>query len=57
MVVFSPDGAWFATASGDHTARVFAVRTEELRAVVVVHMPRELNDAEWRRYGGRPVEL
>lgn len=56
-VVFSPDGAWVATASDDRTARVFAVRTEELRAAVVVHLPRALTDAEWRRYGGRPFEL
>ncbi|HEU0128430.1 MAG TPA: hypothetical protein VFQ48_07475, partial [Pseudonocardiaceae bacterium] len=56
-VAFSPDGAWVATASDDGTARVFAVRTEELRAVVVTHMPRPLTDAEWRRYGGRPSQL
>ncbi|MGQ0773018.1 MAG: hypothetical protein ACT4NY_01130 [Pseudonocardiales bacterium] len=52
-----PDGAWVATASYDGTARVVVVRTEELRAVVVAHMPRPLTDAEWQRYGGRPPPL
>jgi hypothetical protein len=56
-VAFSPDGAWVATASTDGTARVFAVRAEELRAAVVARMPRPLTDAEWQRYGGRPAEL
>ena len=56
-MVFSPDGAWVATASNDGTARVFAVRTEELRAAVVAYMPRPLTDVEWQRYGGRPSEL
>ncbi|MGH3940934.1 MAG: WD40 repeat domain-containing protein [Pseudonocardiaceae bacterium] len=56
-VMFSPDGAWIATASTDHTARIFAVGTEELRAAVVVHLLRPLTEAEWRRYGGRPLEL
>ena len=51
-VVFSPDGAWVATASRDRTARVFAVRTKELRAAVVAYMPRPLTDVEWQRYGG-----
>jgi len=36
---------------------ICAVRTEELRAAVVAHMPRPLTDAEWQRYGGRPSEL
>lgn len=56
-VVFSPDGAWVATASHDRTARVFVVGTEELRNAVVAHMSRPLTDAEWKRYGGRPSEL
>lgn len=43
-VVFSPDGAWVATASGGRTARVFAVRIEELLAAVVAHLPRLLTD-------------
>jgi energy-coupling factor transporter ATP-binding protein EcfA2 len=56
-VVFSPDGAWVATASDDGTARVFAVGTAKLRAAVVARMLRPLTDAEWQRYGGRPSEL
>ncbi|MGH3917130.1 MAG: hypothetical protein ACRDTC_27530 [Pseudonocardiaceae bacterium] len=56
-MAFSPDGAWLATASHDGTARVFAVRTEELRDAVVARMPRPLTDDEWQRYGGRPSEL
>ncbi|MGQ0777480.1 MAG: hypothetical protein ACT4NY_24230 [Pseudonocardiales bacterium] len=53
-MVFSPDGTRVATAN-HHTARVSIVDTELLLDAVERRIPRPLTDAEWERYGGRPI--
>ncbi|MGH3930380.1 MAG: hypothetical protein ACRDTF_10435 [Pseudonocardiaceae bacterium] len=54
-VVFSPDGTQLATASDDGTARLSLVDPDLLLNVVEQRIPRPLTDAEWERYGGRPI--
>ncbi|HEY6423942.1 MAG TPA: hypothetical protein VIY28_11975 [Pseudonocardiaceae bacterium] len=44
-----------ATASFDQTARVFDVDADLLLDAVERRIPRPLTDAEWERYGGRPI--
>ncbi|MGH3838704.1 MAG: hypothetical protein ACRDSF_23875, partial [Pseudonocardiaceae bacterium] len=54
-VVFSPDGTRVATASDDGAARVALVDADVLLDAIEQRIPRPLTDAEWERYGGRPI--
>jgi WD domain, G-beta repeat len=49
-VAFSPDGAWVATGSEDHSTRVFEATPDPLVQGAIDAMGRPLNSAELRRY-------
>jgi WD40 repeat protein len=51
-VAWSPDGRWIATASSDHTARVWDARTGEPVGAPLKHGD-EVNEVEWSPDGTR----
>jgi WD40 repeat protein len=49
---FSPDSRWLATASADHTVRIWALKTEDLIKQACARLPRNLSQKEWTTYMG-----
>ena len=47
---FSPDGSRLVTASADHTARLWRVRTADVLALADARLKRDFTEAERTRY-------
>jgi WD40 repeat protein len=51
-VAFSVDSRWLASASDDHTLRIWALKTEDLIEQACARLPRNLSREEWNNYMG-----
>jgi WD40 repeat protein len=49
-VVFSPDGRWVASGSGDRSTRAWLWRPEDWIAEACARLPRNLTLEEWQMY-------